>query len=55
MPIVNLFSKRIKAKRGEFPDVYQYTNFDRNLKVKIVHIISGCFHNKEHLSGIPWN
>ena len=51
MPIVNLFSKRMKAERGEFPDVYQYTNFDRNLKVRIVHIINGCFHNKEHLSG----
>jgi hypothetical protein len=43
MPIYNLFSKRMKAKRGEFPDVYQYDNFDRNLKIKIIYIIKDYF------------
>jgi hypothetical protein len=43
MPIYNLFSKRMKAERGEIPDVYQYNTFDYNLKVKIVHIINEYF------------
>ena len=53
MPIFNLFSKRMKAERGELPDVYQYTNFDRNLKVKIIYIIRDCFgdniYNREEI------
>jgi len=50
MPIFDLFSKRIKAERGEFPDVYQYDNFDYNLKVKIVHIVKDCFGEENYLS-----
>jgi hypothetical protein len=49
MPIINLFSKRMKVERGEVSDVYQYTNFDNNLKVKIIHIINDFF-EKIHLS-----
>lgn len=42
-PVFDLFSKRRKAERGEYPDVYQYTEFEYALKVKIVHIISDAF------------
>jgi len=43
MPIYNLFSKRMKTERGEILDVYQYNNFDNNLKIKIIHIIKDYF------------
>jgi hypothetical protein len=34
MAIYDIFSKRMKAERSEFPDVYQYDNFDKSLKIK---------------------
>ncbi|GMO38453.1 MAG: hypothetical protein Ta2B_18090 [Termitinemataceae bacterium] len=43
MPIMDLFSKRMKVERGEVPDVYQYDNFDEALKVKVVYIIQDAF------------
>jgi hypothetical protein len=39
MAIYNLYSKRKKAERGELPDVYQYDDFKKSLRVKIVHIL----------------
>lgn len=36
--IIDLFHKRQQKMRGEIPDVYQYENFPRSLKVQIVHI-----------------
>ncbi len=39
MPIFELFSKRQKKLRGEFPDVYQYKEIPQSLRVQIVHII----------------
>jgi len=42
-PVYNIFSKRKKLERGEYPDVYQYTDFENVLRVKIVHIISDAF------------
>lgn len=38
MAIINLFSKRQKASRGELPDVYIYDVFPQPLRVQIVHI-----------------
>lgn len=38
MAIFDLFSKRQKLQRGEMPDVYQYNEIPRPLKVQIVHI-----------------
>lgn len=38
MAIHDLFSKRMKRERGEFPDVYQYHHFPETLKVQIIHI-----------------
>ncbi len=40
MPIYELFSKRQKRLRGEFPDVYQYKLIPHILRVQMVHIIS---------------
>ncbi len=39
MGILNIFSKRQKALRGEIPDVYQYETIPEVLKVQIIHII----------------
>ena len=50
MPIINLFSKRRKAERGEFPDVYQYENFGENLRVKVVYIIQDSYGRNNHYS-----
>tara|TARA_R110002126_G_scaffold284412_1_gene434083 strand:+ start:519 stop:1454 length:936 start_codon:yes stop_codon:yes gene_type:complete len=38
MAIVDLFHKRQKKLRGEYPDVYQYEELPNKLKVQIVHI-----------------
>lgn len=37
--IVNLFSKRQRALRGETPDVYQYTELPNSLRVQTVQIL----------------
>jgi len=42
MAIIELFSKRQKRLRGEFPDVYSYDEIPRTLRVQIVHIIRDC-------------
>ena len=43
MPIFDLFSKRQKVLRKEMPDVYQYQEIPRTLRVQIVHILRGLF------------
>jgi hypothetical protein len=43
MAIVNLFSKRQKVLRKEVPDVYQYTEIPRALRVQIIHILRDVF------------
>jgi hypothetical protein len=43
MSILDLFSKRQKRERGEVIDVFQYSVFDPNLKVQIVHILNDAF------------
>lgn len=39
MGIFDLYSKRQKRKRGEFPDVFVYDDIPNKLRVQIVHII----------------
>ena len=39
MRITELFSRRQKRARGEFPDVYQYETIPKELRVQIVHIM----------------
>ena len=39
MSVFELFSKRQKKLRGEYPDVYQYDNIDEKFRVRVVHII----------------
>lgn len=39
MGIIDLFSKRQRRLRGEFPDVYSYDDLPNALRVQIVHII----------------
>ncbi|BAY30314.1 hypothetical protein NIES2107_21580 [Nostoc carneum NIES-2107] len=40
MAVFDLFSKRQKRLRGEFPDVYQYDDIPNQLRVQIVHIMN---------------
>ena len=39
MSILELFSKRQKKLRGEYPDVFQYENIDEKFRVQVVQII----------------
>jgi hypothetical protein len=39
MPIIDIFSKRQKRQRGEFPDVYQYNSIPQALRVQCAQII----------------
>jgi hypothetical protein len=39
MPILNIFSRRVKQKRGDVPDVYQYTDLPNEFRVQVVHIL----------------
>ena len=43
MPVLNLFSKRQKKKRGEIPDVYQYETIPSELRVQVVQILEDSF------------
>lgn len=49
MTIDDLFFKRMKRERGEYPDVYQYDNLPQTLKVQLVHLWNdylGNVHNQ---------
>jgi len=39
MPILDVFSKRQKEKRGDIPDVFQYTILPQEFRVQVVHIL----------------
>ena len=39
MPIIDIFSKRQAALRGETPDVYSYDSMPRELRVQIIYIL----------------
>lgn len=43
MPVFDLFSKRQKRSRGEFPDVYQYESIPNKLRVQLVQILQDAF------------
>ena len=47
MPIYDIFSKRQKRLRGEFPDVYQYETIPNELRVQVIHIWRDAF-------GVPY-
>ena len=48
MPVVDLFSKRQKRLRGEFPDVFQYEFIPYELRVKIIQIWEYVFEKPEY-------
>ncbi len=41
--LFDLFSKRRKKERGEFPDVYQYEDIPNSLRVQIVHMLQEAY------------
>ena len=43
MPIYDIFSKRQKRLRGEFPDVYQYETIPHELRIQIIYIWRDAF------------
>lgn len=43
MAVVDIFSKRQKALRGEIKDVYQYAEIPHALRVQIVHLLRDLF------------
>ena len=43
MPVVDIFSKRQKRLRGEFPDVYQYEPIPNELRVQVILIWHDAF------------
>jgi hypothetical protein len=48
MAIFDLFSKRQKRLRGEFPDVYQYEEIPLGFRNQIVHIIQDTVSTDVH-------
>ena len=50
--IHDIFSKRQKRARGDVPDVYQYENIPRKLRVQVVHIIEDLLPKGALRSGI---
>ncbi|HEY9804443.1 MAG TPA: hypothetical protein V6D25_29190 [Leptolyngbyaceae cyanobacterium] len=52
MAVFDLFSKRQKRLRGEFPDVYQYTDIPQRLRVQIVHIMRDALGNSKSIKVI---
>ena len=50
MPIHDIFSKRQKRLRGEFPDVYQYETIPEALRYQIIHIWEDIFRGPGHAS-----
>ncbi|MBN8247683.1 MAG: hypothetical protein J0L84_09590 [Verrucomicrobia bacterium] len=52
MAIFDLYSKRRKRERGEYPDVYQYEKVPQVLRVQIVHIWSAMFGNYTNDSNV---
>lgn len=53
MAIVDLFHKRQKRLRGDYPDVYQYEELPNKLKVQLIHIWKETI--GEDYSGGQWN
>lgn len=53
MAIVDLFHKRQKRLRGEYPDVYQYKELPQTIRIQIVHLWSETI--GEDYSGGDWN
>lgn len=41
--LFDLFSKRRKRERGDFPDVYQYEDIPDSLRVQVVHMLQEAF------------
>lgn len=52
MSIFNIFSRRKKIQEEGLPDVYQYDEIPRKLKVQIVHILMDTIGSGEH-RGLP--
>lgn len=48
MPILDIFSKRQKRIRSELPDVYQYTDVPRPLRIQIIHILRDALGDPSH-------
>lgn len=48
MNVVDIYSKRQKRLRGEVPDVYQYENIPKELRVQIIQIWENAFEKPEH-------
>ena len=50
MPIYDIFSKRQKRIRGEFPDVYQYGTIREALRYQVIHIWEDIFRGPSRVS-----
>lgn len=45
----DIFSKRRKKERGEFPDVYQYENIPNKLRVQIIYILDDALARRDKI------
>ena len=43
MTVFDLYSKRKRRERGDFPDVYQYTFLPDEFRVQVMHILSDLY------------
>ena len=50
--LFDLFSKRRKKERGDFPDVYQYEEIPNQFRVQVVHMLQEAFAREgKHFTG----
>ncbi|MDZ8025727.1 MAG: hypothetical protein RMX97_13710 [Nostoc sp. DedQUE11] len=55
MKVYDIYSKRQKRLMGEFPDVYQYDDIPKQLRIQIVHIMNdaiGAYSNHKETANI---
>ncbi|WP_334974002.1 STM4504/CBY_0614 family protein [Nostoc sp.] len=55
MKVYDIYSKRQKRLMGEFPDIYQYDDIPRQLRIQIVHIMNdaiGAYSNHKETANI---
>jgi hypothetical protein len=50
MALFELFSKRRRRERGEFPDVYTYEELPSSVRVQIVHIVREIYFQGDYLT-----
>ena len=55
MAVTELYSTRLNKSNGEFPDLYQYNNIPKKLRVQIIYIIEDAIGQDKSIAGPETN